>query len=133
MVDRYIVPKDNFIFMKLLSGQCKCGDLDATRDVLKGMIRLSIGKMERKTRSSDCILIGMEAAGFGLDSDKHIATLTKGEVGVLHGALSYLLQDDDGQNVEPHSINYLSVGPEYSFLKDIRHAEYYSNTDEEAL
>ncbi|KAL4307576.1 hypothetical protein AHAS_Ahas16G0292100 [Arachis hypogaea] len=74
MVDRYIVPKDNFIFMKLLSGQ---------------YVRL----------------IGMEAAGFGLDSDKHIATLTKGEVGVLHGALSYLLQDDDGQNVEPHSIS----------------------------
>ncbi|KAL8159956.1 hypothetical protein V2J09_001493 [Rumex salicifolius] len=58
-------------------------------------------------------LIGVEAAGFGLDSGKHAATLTKGEVGVLHGAMSYLLQDDDGQ--------------------DIGRAEYYSVTDEEAL
>jgi len=47
----------------------------------------------------------VEAAGFGLDSGKHAATLTKGEVGVLHGAMSYLLQDEDGQIVEPHSIS----------------------------
>ncbi|KAK6154411.1 hypothetical protein DH2020_008659 [Rehmannia glutinosa] len=82
-------------------------------------------------------LIGIEAAGFGLDSGKHAATLTKGEVGVLHGAMSYLLQDEDGQIVEPHSISagldYPGVGPEHSFLKDIGRAEYYSITDEEAL
>ncbi|CAA7388699.1 unnamed protein product [Spirodela intermedia] len=82
-------------------------------------------------------LIGVEAAGFGLDSGKHAATLTKGDVGVLHGAMSYLLQDDDGQIIEPHSISagldYPGVGPEHSFLKDIRRAEYYSITDHEAL
>ncbi|KAL0320776.1 UNVERIFIED_CONTAM: Tryptophan synthase beta chain 2, chloroplastic [Sesamum radiatum] len=85
----------------------------------------------------DVRLIGVEAAGFGLDSGKHAATLTKGEIGVLHGAMSYLLQDEDGQIVEPHSISagldYPGVGPEHSFLKDIGRAEYYSITDEEAL
>ncbi|CAA7025304.1 unnamed protein product [Microthlaspi erraticum] len=82
-------------------------------------------------------MIGVEAAGFGLESGKHAATLTKGDVGVLHGAMSYLLQDDDGQIVEPHSISagldYPGVGPEHSFLKDVGRAEYYSVTDEEAL
>uniref|UniRef100_A0A0D6R697 Tryptophan synthase n=1 Tax=Araucaria cunninghamii TaxID=56994 RepID=A0A0D6R697_ARACU len=82
-------------------------------------------------------LIGVEAAGFGLESGKHAATLTKGEVGVLHGAMSYLLQDEDGQIIEPHSISagldYPGVGPEHSFLKDIGRAEYYSVTDHEAL
>ncbi|KAH0859517.1 hypothetical protein HID58_087778 [Brassica napus] len=82
-------------------------------------------------------LIGVEAAGFGVDSGKHAATLTKGDVGVLHGAMSYLLQDDDGQIIEPHSISagldYPGVGPEHSFLKDMGRAEYFSVTDEEAL
>nr|QFI57759.1 tryptophan synthase beta-subunit 2 [Brassica oleracea var. italica] len=82
-------------------------------------------------------MIGVEAAGFGLDSGKHAATLIKGDVGVLHGAMSYLLQDDDGQIIEPHSISagldYPGVGPEHSFLKDMGRAEYYSVTDEEAL
>lgn len=85
----------------------------------------------------DVRLIGVEAAGFGLESGKHAATLTKGEIGVLHGAMSYLLQDDDGQIIEPHSISagldYPGVGPEHSFLKDIGRAEYYSVTDDEAL
>ncbi|KAH9300847.1 hypothetical protein KI387_012430, partial [Taxus chinensis] len=82
-------------------------------------------------------LIGVEAAGLGLDSGKHAATLTRGEVGVLHGAMSYLLQDEDGQIIEPHSISagldYPGVGPEHSFLKDIGRAEYHSVTDQEAL
>ncbi|XP_073009223.1 tryptophan synthase beta chain 1 [Typha latifolia] len=85
----------------------------------------------------DVKLIGVEAAGYGLDSGRHAATLTKGEVGVLHGAMSYLLQDDDGQIIEPHSISagldYPGVGPEHSYLKDIGRAEYYSVTDQEAL
>ncbi|KAJ1441374.1 Tryptophan synthase beta subunit-like PLP-dependent enzyme [Sesbania bispinosa] len=85
----------------------------------------------------DVRLIGVEAAGLGLESGKHAATLTKGEIGVLHGSMSYLLQDDDGQIIEPHSISagldYPGVGPEHSFLKDEGRAEYYSVTDEEAL
>jgi tryptophan synthase beta chain len=82
-------------------------------------------------------IIGVEAAGFGVNTDKHAATLTKGRVGVLHGAMSYLLQDSEGQVIEPHSISagldYPGVGPEHSFLKDMGRAEYYSVTDEEAL
>jgi len=82
-------------------------------------------------------LIGVEAAGEGVDTDKHAATLTLGRVGVLHGAMSYLLQDEDGQVIEAHSISagldYPGVGPEHSYLKDIRRAEYYSVTDKQAL
>jgi tryptophan synthase beta chain len=82
-------------------------------------------------------LIGVEAAGLGLDSGKHAATLTKGQVGVLHGAMSYLLQDEEGQVVEPHSISagldYPGVGPEHSYLKDTGRAEYYAVTDREAI
>ena len=82
-------------------------------------------------------LIGIEAAGEGVDTDKHAATLTKGRVGVVHGAMSYLLQDDDGQVIEPHSISagldYPGVGPEHSYLKDIARAEYYSVTDKDAV
>ncbi|CAJ2663142.1 unnamed protein product [Trifolium pratense] len=97
----------------------------------------AMGLFHEFVDDSDVRLIGVEAAGFGLDSGKHAATLTKGEIGVLHGAMSYLLQDDDGQIVEPHSISagldYPGVGPEHSFLKDLGRAEYYSITDDEAL
>jgi len=82
-------------------------------------------------------LIGVEAAGEGINSGHHAATLTVGEVGVLHGAMSYLLQDQDGQVVEAHSISagldYPGVGPEHSYLKDTHRAEYYSVTDQQAL
>ncbi|MDB9384976.1 tryptophan synthase subunit beta [Nodularia spumigena CS-584] len=82
-------------------------------------------------------LIGVEAAGEGVNTDKHAATLTRGKVGVLHGAMSYLLQDNDGQVVEAHSISagldYPGVGPEHSYLKDLGRAEYYSVTDQQAL
>ena len=82
-------------------------------------------------------MIGIEAAGSGVNSGKHAATLTAGRVGVLHGAMSYLLQDTDGQVIEAHSISagldYPGVGPEHSFLKDAGRAEYYSVTDQEAL
>jgi tryptophan synthase beta chain len=79
----------------------------------------------------------VEAAGEGVNTEKHAATLTKGRVGVLHGAMSYLLQDEDGQVIEAHSISagldYPGVGPEHSYLKEIGRAEYYSITDEEAI
>ncbi|HBE60056.1 MAG TPA: tryptophan synthase subunit beta [Cyanobacteria bacterium UBA11149] len=82
-------------------------------------------------------LIGVEAAGEGVDSEKHAATLTRGRPGVLHGAMSYLLQDDDGQVIEAHSISagldYPGVGPEHSYLKDIGRCEYYAVTDEDAI
>ncbi len=82
-------------------------------------------------------MIGIEAAGEGVDTEKHAATLTRGRVGVLHGAMSYLLQDDEGQVIEPHSISagldYPGVGPEHSYLKDSGRAEYYGITDKAAL
>lgn len=82
-------------------------------------------------------LIGVEAAGEGVETDKHAATLTQGRIGVLHGAMSYLLQDEDGQVVEAHSISagldYPGVGPEHSYLKQLGRAEYYSVTDQQAL
>jgi tryptophan synthase beta chain len=82
-------------------------------------------------------LIGVEAAGKGINTEFHAATLTLGRVGVLHGAMSYLLQDHEGQVQEAHSISagldYPGVGPEHSYLKDLGRAEYYSVTDQEAL
>ena len=82
-------------------------------------------------------LIGVEAAGEGLNSGKHSATLSAGEPGVLHGAMSYLLQDGDGQVAPAHSISagldYPGVGPEHSYLKDIGRARYVSVSDEGAL
>ncbi|KAK4755063.1 hypothetical protein SAY87_008820 [Trapa incisa] len=82
-------------------------------------------------------LIGVEAAGFGLDSGKHAATLARGEVGVYHGAMSYLLQDSEGQILGTHSIGvgleYPGVSPELSFLKDTGRAEFHSVNDTEAL
>ncbi len=82
-------------------------------------------------------LIGVEAAGESIVSGKHAATLTEGRPGVLHGAMSYLLQDTEGQVTEAHSISagldYPGVGPEHSYLKDTGRAEYYSVTDKEAI
>ncbi len=81
--------------------------------------------------------VGVEAAGEGVNSGHHAATLASGRPGVLHGAMSYLLQDDDGQVMEAHSISagldYPGVGPEHSFYKDSGRAEYVSVTDREAL
>ncbi len=82
-------------------------------------------------------LIGVEAAGNGINTEKHAATITKGSIGILHGAMSLLLQDENGQVQEAHSISagldYPGVGPEHSYLKEIGRAEYGSVTDIEAL
>ncbi|KAI3466586.1 hypothetical protein Pfo_023249 [Paulownia fortunei] len=97
----------------------------------------AMGIFHEFVRDEDVRLIGVEAGGTGIDSGKHSATLAKGEVGVYHGAMSYLLQDDEGQIIEPHSIacrlEYPGVSPELSFLKDIGRAEFCTVTDEEAL
>ena len=97
----------------------------------------AIGLFHEFVDESSIRLIGVEAAGEGVNTEKHAATLTLGRVGVLHGAMSYVLQDDDGQVIEAHSISagldYPGVGPEHSFLKDLQRAEYYSVTDKEAL
>jgi tryptophan synthase beta chain len=85
----------------------------------------------------DVALYGYEAAGDGHLTERHAATITRGRPGILHGARSYLLQDEDGQTVESHSISagldYPGVGPEHSWLNDIGRAHYLPITDDEAM
>jgi tryptophan synthase beta chain len=82
-------------------------------------------------------MYGVEAAGDGLETEKHSAPLNKGKVGVLHGNRTYLLEDENGQIIETHSISagldYPGVGPEHALLKDLGRVQYKSATDEEAL
>ncbi len=97
----------------------------------------AIGLFSEFVPHEDVRLVGVEAGGQGVESDHHAATLTMGEVGVLHGSMSYVLQDEHGQIQEAHSISagldYPGVGPEHSYLKDSGRATYVSVTDEEAL
>ena len=97
----------------------------------------AMGLFHEFVPESSVRLIGVEAAGESIVSGKHAATLTEGRPGVLHGAMSYLLQDTEGQVTEAHSISagldYPGVGPEHSYLKDTGRAEYYSVTDQEAI
>ena len=85
----------------------------------------------------DVKMLGVEAAGYGLDGDQHAASLLGGFPGVLHGNKTYLLQDEDGQITEGHSISagldYPGIGPEHAWLKDIGRVEYTAVTDDEAL
>ncbi|KAH9603518.1 hypothetical protein KSS87_004734 [Heliosperma pusillum] len=96
-----------------------------------------MGLFHEFIKDKEIRLVGVEAAGLGLESGRHSATLSKGHVGVYHGAMSYLLQDDDGQIIGPHSIGVglecPGVGPELSYFKDIERAEFHAVTDEEAL
>jgi len=97
----------------------------------------AIGIFNEFINDKEVQLIGIEAAGFGLDSNLHCATLTLGKEGIFHGMKTYLLQNEDGQVATVHSISagldYPGVGPEHSFLKDLKRVNYYSVTDEEAL
>jgi tryptophan synthase beta chain len=85
----------------------------------------------------DVALYGFEAAGDGIDTPRHAATLERGRPGVLHGARTYVLQDDDGQTIESHSISagldYPGVGPEHSWLRDSERATYIGISDSEAM
>jgi len=85
----------------------------------------------------DVRLVGVEAAGLGVETGEHAATMSKGEFGVLHGSASYLLQTEDGQVIRPHSVSagldYPGVGPEHSYLKSTGQVEYVSATDDEAV
>jgi tryptophan synthase beta chain len=97
----------------------------------------AIGLFHAFLDDADVKLWGFEAAGEGINTPRHAATLSKGRVGVLHGAKSYMLQDEDGQTVESHSISagldYPGVGPEHAWLKDISRAEYFGITDDQAM
>ena len=97
----------------------------------------AIGAFYEFIGDEDVALVGVEAGGEGLDSGHHSATLSAGRPGVLHGSMSYLLQDQHGQVRETHSISagldYPGVGPEHSYLKDAHRAEYVPVTDAQAL
>ncbi len=97
----------------------------------------AIGMFHGFIDDPDVRLVGLEPAGHGIDSGEHGATLSEGAPGTLHGARSYLLQDDDGQVIEAYSISagldYPGVGPEHSYLKDSGRAEYRSVTDDAAM
>lgn len=97
----------------------------------------AIGLFHAFLDDEDVQIFGFEAAGEGIDTQRHAATLSKGRPGVLHGAKSYMLQDEDGQTMESHSISagldYPGVGPEHSWLKDIGRANYWGISDAEAM
>ncbi|MCL5959814.1 MAG: tryptophan synthase subunit beta [Chloroflexi bacterium] len=97
----------------------------------------SMGIFHPFLKDAQVKLVGVEAAGEGLETGRHAASLVAGRVGVLHGSKSYLLQDDDGQVLEAHSISagldYPGVGPEHSYLKDTGRAQYVAVTDQQAL
>ena len=97
----------------------------------------AIGTFHAFIPDESVALVGVEAGGEGLDGDKHSATLSAGRPGVLHGSMSYLLQDEHGQVREAHSISagldYPGVGPEHSYLKDSGRAEYVAVNDQQAL
>lgn len=97
----------------------------------------AIGLFHAFIPDSDVRLVGLEAAGHGVDSGEHAATLSVGEPGILHGSRSYVLQDDEGQITEPYSISagldYPGIGPEHSYLKDSGRGEYRPITDDQAM
>jgi len=97
----------------------------------------AIGIFHAFLDDADVKLYGFEAAGDGVDTERHAASIERGRPGILHGARSYLLQDEDGQTIESHSISagldYPGVGPEHAFLADAGRAEYLPATDTEAM
>ena len=97
----------------------------------------AIGIFHAFLDDADVALYGVEAAGDGVDTERHAATLERGRPGILHGARSYLLQDEDGQTIESHSISagldYPGVGPEHAWLHSIGRAKYIPATDTEAM
>jgi tryptophan synthase beta chain len=97
----------------------------------------AIGLFYPFLNDKDVAMYGVEAAGDGLDSGRHAAPLCAGRPGVLHGNRTYLMEDDDGQIIETHSVSagldYPGVGPEHAWLKDIGRAQYVAITDDEAL
>ena len=113
------------------------GELPAAVAACVGGGSNAIGIFHAFLDDPDVQLWGFEAAGDGIDTPMHAATLSRGVPGVLHGAMSYMLQDEDGQTSESHSISagldYPGVGPEHSWLKDLGRAHYHGVTDSEAM
>ncbi len=130
-------------FQKIIGEEVKEQILKCNIEKLKYIVACigggsnAMGMFYSFRNDKEIIKIGVEAAGKGITTNEHAASLTKGRPGVLHGAFSYLLQDKDGQIIEPYSISagldYPGVGPEHSFFKDSGIVEYQAVTDEEAL
>src|SRR5207245_129088 len=97
----------------------------------------AIGMFTAFLEDKDVSLVGVEAAGSGIKSGKHAASLVGGRPGVLHGAFSYLLQDGDGQVLPTHSVSagldYPGVGPEHAFLRDLERVDYVAIGDKDAI
>ena len=130
-------------FQKIISEEARAQVLELTGKLPDAVLACvgggsnAIGIFYDFIKDKDVRLIGLEAGGDGVETGRHAATITGGTPGVLHGARSYLLQDENGQTVESHSISagldYPGVGPEHAYLSDIGRAEYRAITDAEAM
>ncbi len=130
-------------FQKIISDEARRQLLDETGRLPDAVVACvgggsnAIGMFDAFLDDADVKLYGVEAAGDGVDTDRHAASIERGRPGVLHGAKTYVLQDEDGQTIESHSISagldYPGVGPEHAWLADIGRAEYIPATDTEAM
>ena len=130
-------------FQKIISEEARAQLLDETGRLPDAVVACvgggsnAIGMFDAFLDDDDVRLYGVEAAGDGVDTEKHAASIERGRPGVLHGARTFVLQDEDGQTVESHSISagldYPGVGPEHSWLASIGRADYIPATDTEAM
>lgn len=130
-------------FQKIIGEEARQQLLDETGRLPDAVIACvgggsnAIGMFDAFLDDADVKLYGVEAAGDGVDTEQHAASIERGRPGVLHGAKTYVLQDEDGQTIESHSISagldYPGVGPEHSWLADIGRAQYIPATDDEAM
>ncbi|MGW9021142.1 tryptophan synthase subunit beta [Leucobacter chromiiresistens] len=130
-------------FQKVISEEARAQLLDRIGRLPDAVIACvgggsnAIGMFDAFLDDADVRLYGVEAAGDGVDTDQHAASIERGRPGVLHGARTYVLQNEDGQTVESHSISagldYPGVGPEHAWLSDIGRATYIPATDDEAM
>lgn len=130
-------------FQKIISEEVRAQLLDETGRLPDAVVACvgggsnAIGMFDAFLDDADVRLYGVEAAGDGVDTEKHAASIERGRPGVLHGARTFVLQDEDGQTVESHSISagldYPGVGPEHSWLASIGRADYIPATDTEAM
>lgn len=135
-----VIGEECRVQMPILLDELGIGNADRQPDVVIACVgggSNAMGIFHPYLRHEQVRLIGVEAAGLGLHSGQHAASLQRGSPGVLHGNRTYLLQDDNGQIRETHSISagldYPGVGPEHAWLKDLQRAEYVGITDEEAM
>ncbi|MDR3216766.1 MAG: tryptophan synthase subunit beta [Clostridiaceae bacterium] len=130
-------------FQSVISREARAQILELTGKLPKAVVACvgggsnAMGMFYNFIPDKDVRLIGCEAAGLGVDTDKHAATITKGEVGVFHGMKSYFCQDEEGQIAPVYSISagldYPGIGPEHAYLHEIGRAEYVAVTDEQAV